>query len=493
MAAINIQSLFADIIDTPEQRQQKLLQQGMVQGQLLSSGLRGRAAALAPLAQVAGQLGVQRNEDLRRAIQPMIGIDPRSTGEKIAAQIQGLDPNNANSVLQAAKSLESIDPLRAAALRQIAAQITRQQQADMMAQQQASTSIARDLEAITASQEGREASRAAAANEKLTNAARVNSAASVVREQDPNFAALMPVMYFGDPDGAAAVAEKYLSGASEGSIRNEKINSYTDILFRSGDFETVEEARDYATKVADNKIQITPDPNNPTRATFTDLISREVKVISSLPSIETPLESAEDYDAYLEGLDDISVSEMLSETTGLGQMTSEVFGRIAEGITGIEGLTDKKRTEYKQGLKQIQSLAIRAFSVNPKYIGSEQERIIENLSFDPQFLLGKQGAAARVAGIDKFLDDELVTIQNRMNDPEVDSKQKAEDLKTKSNIIAFKQRLYPKKINVNSLNNDVVNSMSKARLLFTIESFSDEELNSIPPELEKIITQKLTN
>jgi predicted pyridoxine 5'-phosphate oxidase superfamily flavin-nucleotide-binding protein len=493
MAAINIQSLFADIIDTPEQRQQKLLQQGMLQGQLLSSGLRGRAAALAPLAQIGGQLGVQRNDALRRAVQPMIGIDPRSTGERVSEQLQGLNPNNANSILQAAQALQSIDPVRAASLRQMAAQLTRQNQADMMAQQQASTSIAKDLEAITASQEGREASRKAAQNENLTNAARVNSAASVVREQDPNFAALMPVMYFGDPDGAAAVAEKYLSGASEGSIRNEKINSYTNILFGNGEFDTVEEAREYATKVADNKIQITPDPNNPTRATFTDLLSREVRVISSLPSVDKPLESAEDYDAYLEGLDDISVSEMLSETTGLGQMTSEIFGRIAEGMTGVPGLTDKKRTQYKQGLKQVQSLAIRAFSINPKYIGTEQERIIENLSFDPEILLGKEGAAAKVAAVDKFLDDELVTIQNRMNDPEVDSGQKAEDLKTKSSIIAFKERLYPKKININSLNSDVVQKMSKARLLFTLDSFTDQEKDTISPELERLITQKLTN
>ena len=76
--AINISTLFADIIDTPEQRQQKLLQQGMAQGQLLASGLTGRSRALAPLAQMAGQLGVQRNEDLRRAVQPMLGIDPRT-------------------------------------------------------------------------------------------------------------------------------------------------------------------------------------------------------------------------------------------------------------------------------------------------------------------------------------------------------------------------------------------------------------------------------
>src|SRR5210317_2130975 len=122
MAAINIQSLFADIIDTPEQRQQKLLQQSMLQGQLLSSGLRGRAAALAPLAQMAGQLCVQRQEDLRRAVQPMLGIDPRTTGEKMAEQLKGLDPEDPNSLLKAAQALQSIDPVRAASLRQAAAQ-----------------------------------------------------------------------------------------------------------------------------------------------------------------------------------------------------------------------------------------------------------------------------------------------------------------------------------------------------------------------------------
>ena len=122
MTPININTLFADIIDTPEQRQQKLLQQGMAQGQLLASGLTGRARALAPLAQMAGQLGVQRNEDLRRAVQPMLGIDPRTTGERVGEQIAGLDMSTPEGMLQAAQALQSIDPLRAATLRQAAAQ-----------------------------------------------------------------------------------------------------------------------------------------------------------------------------------------------------------------------------------------------------------------------------------------------------------------------------------------------------------------------------------
>ena len=123
--AIDINSLFADIIDTPEQRQQKLLQQGMLQGQLLSSGLRGRAAALAPLAQIGGQLGVQRNDALRRAVQPMIGIDPRSTGERVSEQLKGIDTSKPEGLLQAAQAIQSVDPVRAAALRQAAAEARR--------------------------------------------------------------------------------------------------------------------------------------------------------------------------------------------------------------------------------------------------------------------------------------------------------------------------------------------------------------------------------
>ena len=172
--AIDINSLFADIIDTPEQRQQKLLQQGMLQGQLLSSGLRGRAAALAPLAQIGGQLGVQRNDALRRAVQPMIGIDPRSTGERVAAQIQGLDMSTPEGMLQAAQALQSIDPVRAAALRQAASQQTianqdrerQMRREDVLDEQRAAEAqraearlpfeIAQSAEALQASVEGRQ-------------------------------------------------------------------------------------------------------------------------------------------------------------------------------------------------------------------------------------------------------------------------------------------------------------------------------------------------
>lgn len=145
--AINISTLFADIIDTPEQRQEKLLQQGMAQGQLLASGLTGRSRALAPLAQMAGQLGVQRNEDIRRAVQPMFGIDPRTDSEKMAEQIGKIDASTPEGLAQAAQALQSVDPVRAAALRQAASEmrvelldkertIRRQDEADQLSRNQ---------------------------------------------------------------------------------------------------------------------------------------------------------------------------------------------------------------------------------------------------------------------------------------------------------------------------------------------------------------------
>ena len=124
--AINIQSLFADIISTPEQREDKLLKEGMLQGQLLASGLKGRAAALSPLAQIAGQYGVQRQENLKRAVQPMLGIDPRSSEERLQETLAGMDLNSPTGLRDAALAIQSVDPLRAATLRQAALEMQRE-------------------------------------------------------------------------------------------------------------------------------------------------------------------------------------------------------------------------------------------------------------------------------------------------------------------------------------------------------------------------------
>lgn len=164
MTPININTLFADIIDTPKQRQEKLLQQGMMQGKLLSSNLTGLARAAAPLAQTAGQLGVQRNEDLRRGVQPLFGVDPRSSGEKIGEQIARLDMSTPSGMRQAAEILQSTNPVQAAALRAAASQktveladkarqISRQDTSDLLQQESADRAARGEDRAIDAAEE----------------------------------------------------------------------------------------------------------------------------------------------------------------------------------------------------------------------------------------------------------------------------------------------------------------------------------------------------
>ena len=150
--AIDINSLFADIIDTPEQRQQKLLQRGMDQGLINASGLTGRARALAPLAQMAGVLGVQRNEDLRRAVQPLVGIDPRTTGEKLQESLKGADTSTPEGLLQAAQSIQAIDPVRAASLRQAAIELRRDLQDRDLEREARQQSIASSKQSVSESE-----------------------------------------------------------------------------------------------------------------------------------------------------------------------------------------------------------------------------------------------------------------------------------------------------------------------------------------------------
>ena len=72
--AIDIPSLFSDIIETDQQRQTRLLTEGALLGRELTGGLRGLAATQAPLVSaIAGQLP-QRREDLRRGVGSMLGL-----------------------------------------------------------------------------------------------------------------------------------------------------------------------------------------------------------------------------------------------------------------------------------------------------------------------------------------------------------------------------------------------------------------------------------
>ena len=152
--AINIQSLFSDIIETPAQRQERMLGEGILRGRELTGGLTGLARTQAPLVSALSMQMPQRQEALRRGVGGMLGLDVRTESEKVQEALQGVDPNDPQSLLQAAQTVGNLGlGAQSAQMRAMAADATRQKQADLMAQQDFAMSQARDIQNISESQQ----------------------------------------------------------------------------------------------------------------------------------------------------------------------------------------------------------------------------------------------------------------------------------------------------------------------------------------------------
>ena len=127
--AINIPSLFSDIIGTDEQRRLQMLQEGDLLARQLTGNLRtGAGASLgqrltataAPtVTAIAGQLP-QRREDTRRAAGGMLGLDVRTEGEKVADVLGEGFETDAEGLRDLSRRLVRIAPVQAAGLMQAA-------------------------------------------------------------------------------------------------------------------------------------------------------------------------------------------------------------------------------------------------------------------------------------------------------------------------------------------------------------------------------------
>lgn len=106
--AINIQSLFSDIIETPAQRQERMLGEGILRGRELTGGLTGLARTQAPLVSALSMQMPQRQEALRRGVGGMLGLDVRTESEKVQEALKGLDIENIDSTRSTAKILQDM-------------------------------------------------------------------------------------------------------------------------------------------------------------------------------------------------------------------------------------------------------------------------------------------------------------------------------------------------------------------------------------------------
>ena len=149
--AINIQSLFSDIIETPAQKQRRLLEEGLVQASAIqpSSGLVRTGLATDIMRDMPRQ-----REQFRRTAGGMLGLDVRTESEKVQEALKGVDPNDPQSLIQAAQAVGNLGlGTQAAQLRGMAADLSRQQKQDLMAQQEFAMGQARDIQAISESQQ----------------------------------------------------------------------------------------------------------------------------------------------------------------------------------------------------------------------------------------------------------------------------------------------------------------------------------------------------
>ena len=145
--AINIQSLFSDIIETPAQRQERMLTEGILKGRELTGGLTGLARTQAPLVSALAMQMPQRQEAMRRGVGGMLGLDVRTQSEKLQDILRGADTSTPSGLIELSNQIQQYAPTQALQLRQTAAeqqrelneaarQRARQEAADIRAERQ---------------------------------------------------------------------------------------------------------------------------------------------------------------------------------------------------------------------------------------------------------------------------------------------------------------------------------------------------------------------
>jgi hypothetical protein len=148
--AIDIPSLFRDVIETPEQRQRRKLSEAVA---LAPQARGGIASLLNPLAQAASINLQQGSEGLGRSVGGMLGLDMRDTSEKVSDELLGADLSNPQGIKNLSMQLQDIAPLQSIGLMQAATeqekeqkeldrQIARQNAADARARAAEQRSIA---------------------------------------------------------------------------------------------------------------------------------------------------------------------------------------------------------------------------------------------------------------------------------------------------------------------------------------------------------------
>jgi hypothetical protein len=209
--AINITSLFQDILESPEQKQQRQMAEGFARNQNAVSQLTGLATAAAPLVGTMAELQGRRTEDLQRGVGRLLGRDVRSTSEKLQQALGQFNPQDPRSVSQTTQMLQSMG-LGAQGAQLAAMALEEQQKSKAMTEEEAlrkqqATSnelgIQRSQQQIAA-----ETLRAEREQQSYDQAgAIINQSSQIVRRVNPALADTFEGLFPATPEGAVMARE----------------------------------------------------------------------------------------------------------------------------------------------------------------------------------------------------------------------------------------------------------------------------------------------
>ena len=209
--AINIQSLFSDIIETPAQRQERMLTEGILRGRELTGGLTGLARTQAPLVSALSMQMPQRQEALRRTAGGMLGLDVRTESEKLQDILRQADTSTPVGMRGLARDIRQIAPAKAMTLLQTADEQEREQKEAERRQQEFALRSTAALQEI----QTREQARIAAENDANAQQNYRNYVAGLV-EGNEKFSGLAP-------------------GIRNGSVPKERMEKIVDELMEKPD------------------------------------------------------------------------------------------------------------------------------------------------------------------------------------------------------------------------------------------------------------------
>ena len=118
--AIDIPSLFRDVIETPEQRQQRQMLERLNQAQSFMAPRGSVASLLNPLAGATFMNIAESQDRVKENLGGMLGLDMRDSSQKLSDALMAGDPNTPEGLRDLSKQLQNIFPAQSLGLLQAA-------------------------------------------------------------------------------------------------------------------------------------------------------------------------------------------------------------------------------------------------------------------------------------------------------------------------------------------------------------------------------------